>query len=562
MPHGVLYLVMSKIICTFADMKRLGYYITLLLVIIGCTTKGKYTMMRSGLDSINMLNRTYQPFTIADVEPYVHFFDIHGTSNDCMLAYYLLGRAYYDHGEAPMALKCYQQAVEHSDTTRDDCDYAQLSRVYAQMGNVFYAQSLYQEHLSHYQQAQRYAWMAKDTLAALSCYEQEAVAYKRLQKPDSALYAYEDIAKYYTQMNRPTDAAITLGGTLKILIESGSYEHAKRNMSIYESASGLFDQQGNIKKGKEIYYYLKGLSYLQEHRLDSAEYWFRKELHDGKDFNNQHAGAKGLAGLYHILHRPDSVAKYYQYAYEMNDSLYTNRTSKEIEQIQGMYNYSRNQGIAQRESERSARFASYLKTGVAVVIILLMLIYIIIYNYRQRIKQTRERYLQCLRQIEEAQADIIQLRNEDSGKEYIIAQKEKQIALLQAELRTYQKRKSRNGQEKQEAVLKASAAYQLFQSLSIKGQQPTEEDWHQLRTVVFSILPGFYQFMLSNSHSLNINEYNACILIRLHFKPADLCHMLNISSAYANKIRKTLLHKLFKKEGKAEDFDEIIVTLF
>lgn len=59
---------MSKIICTFADMKRLGYYITWLLVIIGCTTKGKYTMMRSGLDSINMLNRTYQPFTIADVE--------------------------------------------------------------------------------------------------------------------------------------------------------------------------------------------------------------------------------------------------------------------------------------------------------------------------------------------------------------------------------------------------------------------------------------------------------------------------------------------------------------
>lgn len=63
---------MSKIICTFADMKRLGYYITLLLVIMGCTTKGKYTMMRSGLDSINMLNRTCQPFTIADVEPYTN----------------------------------------------------------------------------------------------------------------------------------------------------------------------------------------------------------------------------------------------------------------------------------------------------------------------------------------------------------------------------------------------------------------------------------------------------------------------------------------------------------
>ena len=133
-------------------MKRLIVYLFVwLAVLIGCTTEADRSRMRSSLDSINMLNRNGQPFTIDDVQPYVHFFDDHGTANDRLLAHYLLGLAYYDHGEAPMALKCYQDAVDCADTTDADCDYAQLARVYAQMSQVFYSQELYQEQLTRTQ---------------------------------------------------------------------------------------------------------------------------------------------------------------------------------------------------------------------------------------------------------------------------------------------------------------------------------------------------------------------------------------------------------------------------
>ena len=115
-------------------MKQLVVYVFgLLLVLMGCTTADDRARMRVGLDSINVRNRTDQPFTIQDVEPYVQFFDNHGTPNDRLLAHYLLGRAYYEHGEAPMALECYHDAIDCADTTSKDCDYAQLSRVYAQM---------------------------------------------------------------------------------------------------------------------------------------------------------------------------------------------------------------------------------------------------------------------------------------------------------------------------------------------------------------------------------------------------------------------------------------------
>ena len=114
-------------------MKHLLSVIIMLLALTCCTSEADRIRMRAGLDSINMRNRNDQPFTVSDVQPYVTFFNEQGTANDRLLAYYLLGRAYYDHGEAPMALKCYQDAIECADTLSTDCDYSQLARVYGQM---------------------------------------------------------------------------------------------------------------------------------------------------------------------------------------------------------------------------------------------------------------------------------------------------------------------------------------------------------------------------------------------------------------------------------------------
>ena len=161
-------------------MKQTLYIIILcaaLAAIIGCTTESDRMRMRAGLDSINVRNRSGQPFTVADMQPYVTFFDEHGTPNDRLLAHYLLGLAYYDHGEAPMALQCYQNAAECADTTATDCDYAQLARVYGQMAQIFYQQSLYKQQLIYQKKAVKYAWIGKDTLAGLMSFEAESFAY-------------------------------------------------------------------------------------------------------------------------------------------------------------------------------------------------------------------------------------------------------------------------------------------------------------------------------------------------------------------------------------------------
>ena len=134
----------------------------------------------------------------------------------------------------------------------------------------------------------------------------------------------------------------------------GNYDKAKEYINLYEAKSGFFDTYGNIETGREIYYNVKGHYFLHINQSDSAEYYFRKELRDGKDYSNQNSAANGLSLLFQKTHNPDSAAKYAIYAYTMLDSVYAQRTTKEVERMQAMYDYTRHQEVAKRESERAA----------------------------------------------------------------------------------------------------------------------------------------------------------------------------------------------------------------
>ena len=137
----------------------------------------------------------------------------------------------------------------------------------------------------------------------------KAAAYDQLQMKDSAILIYTDAIRQMKAYKYNKVAAGFSGTLAKKLIDKGEMAQALPYMQDYEQNSGYFDSFGNIAKGREIYYYAKGLYHLKTNLLDSAEYCFRKELHTGKDFNNQSAGAYGLSLLYQRYNNPDSTAK-------------------------------------------------------------------------------------------------------------------------------------------------------------------------------------------------------------------------------------------------------------
>ena len=542
-------------------MKKLAYILLTLLVLSACTSRQEYAAMRQGLDSINERNRNDEPFTVSDVQPYLEFFDRHGDPNDQMLAHYLLGRAYHEQGEAPMALQCYQQAIECADTTASDCDFAQLSRVYSQMGEVFYEQFMFSQFRKQYENSARYALMGKDTLSLLLSYEQQSIALIEMGVWDSAVILSEKVSSLYKQYGYPEYSAIALGTITNTLISQGDYEKAKCYMNNYEEKSGLFDSNGNIEKGRETYYFFKGNFFLQEHSLDSAEYWYRKEIKNGLDFSNQNGGALGLARVYEQRHIPDSAAKYYQYAYAMNDSAYKQMATTTTSRIQAMYDYSRHQQIARDESEKALRERNKWLLTMLLLLFCVSVGSFIIYNLYKGKKESRMRYFNTLEKLEQTQSEVLQLR--DMASDYselklFVEDKEKEIDHLKSLLNHNRQKTLQNHAIREEKISHSKARQSLLKK-SRTGMPLSNEELRACRMMVIEDLPELNNLLLSKQNYLNKKEFDLCVLFRLGFQSKEISNILSVSPARVSQMSASVLNKLFKQnEGGAK---ELIVKL-
>ena len=494
----------------------------------------------------------------------VNYYENHGTANERMLAHYLLGRAYYDMGEVPAAHESFQNAASCADTISKDCDYRQLSRVYAQMAEIFYKQQLYREQMKYGRKAARCAWKDKDTLSALMCYEQEYVAYKKLGLTDSAVYVIENAASLYDKYGYPSDAAISLGTIVLTLIEKGEYSKAYEYMKRYEKESGFFDNEGNIIKGHEYYYKVKGLYCLRNAQLDSAEYFFRKELRNGQDFNNQNAGAEGLAQLYKVLNAPDSVAKYTEYAYAMSDSMYAQMTTETVGRLNAMYDYSRHQKEARTEREKASERLVLIWITVAIILLLttiLVIVMLILQHVRQKRKAIEQQYQQSLMTIEQTRRDITQLQLYKEQNRNLIAEKEKLIT-EQETIRKAILKKEKAGQEIALKQFKDSDIFHTFCKYADCGKQPGKTDWLTLQDALFNAYPNFSELMTTHCQALSDKEYKVCLLVRAGFKPNTVSCMMGMLPSVITQSRKDLYMKLFNTHGSSKEFDLLLKKIY
>ena len=542
---------------------------------------GRHFSMQYRLHRLNAYNKLDTVFhTTDEASQLVTYFDDHGTSNEQMLAYYLLGRAFFDLHEAPQALHYFQIASECADTTAADCNYKQLCRVYGQVSDIFYQQNLMNESLGNENKSIEYAWLGKDTLSAIRANINKVSIYYELSQIDLAIKLCEKTSFMAQEFGYPQIASSTLGLLIRYLIEKGELEKAKSYMKEYESGSGYFDSNNNIEEGREVYYYSKGMYFLATNNNDSAEYYFRKELRDGKDFNNQNAGSRGLALLFQKTHKPDSAAKYALYSYAMNDSAYAQMATQEVEKAKAMYDYTKNQEIAQQERDKREKTEKEKETIRNISIALLFLVFLSAYIIRREKKKRQlehAKYEKSIANLAKAQTELNRLRSQKEDFAAItsdleqmrahvyelnimIEEKEKEVDELQTEIEAY-KEKAKVQDVSAEDILKSSSLFENIKKKADRGTTLSEDEWQELNKLVIETLPNFYNFISSKKHNLNNNEFKICILRRLDFTPKTIAYMLNLSPSSITKIRNNMSKKLFGEEDNSKEFDKMLKQL-
>ncbi len=520
--------------------------------------KMRYELLRH-----KAMNKACITFTSDSVmKEVVDYYDHHGSANERMLANYVLGCVYRDMHEAPMALEYYNKATEQADTTAADCDYGTLYRVYSQMGFLFSKQYLLYQELNAFDKAEKYAYLAKDTFNAIVNYQNQGEVYDFLGKKDSVIAINLQAAKLFKKHGNDYAAAIAFGCNYKYYIEKKDFINAKKAFEAYNSTG--YEGNSNYEDAKAYVLCLKGTYYMFTGQLDSACYILQQSLKFCKSFSNKAATTKALAHYYAKVNQPSLAMKYALQSSEYNDSDLIEARKTQLQQVQAMYDYGRNQEIA-RMAEQKAKRSTQMNYMIVFACVILFLFLSYIYRKqlalkKKRIAASKLVYEDCLLKLKRLQEEKAQLVAEKDKKlAQIITEKENAISKLVSEIHDIQNRYSLSSMSDAYLVLKNSSIYKKIQCIEAHPlEEMNEEDWMELADTVEELIPNFIP-MLKNR--VSDRDYRICLLIRLGIPASLMARLLNLSDAAISKSRKTMLKKLCGKVGKPKEFDEYVLHI-
>ena len=520
----------------------------------------KAQKMRYELLRHKAMNKAYISFTSdSKMKEVVDYYDRHGSANERMLANYVLGCVYRDMHEVPLALEYYNKAAEQADTTAADCDYGTLYRVYSQMGFLFSKQYLPYQLLDAFGKAEKYAYLAKDTLNAIINYQNKGDAYDYLGKKDSVVAINLRSANMFKRIGDNYNAAIALGCNYSYYIEKQDSVNAKKAFEAYFSTG--YEGNSNYGDAKAFLLCEKGRYYMFVSRLDSAFSCLNQSLKLSKSYSNKAAATKVLAQYYARVNKPVLAMKYALKSSEYNDSDLLAVRESQLQQIQAMYNYGRNQEIARKaelKAERITMLVYVLIAGGVVIFLLLTYLYLKqLKKKKEKILVTKHLYDDSLLKLRQKQEELELLRTVNDRKiADVIKEKEQTINKLKEDLKDIRDKYSNSSLSDVDILLKESSIYKRIKYLELHPKEiMRENDWIELEETIEQLIPSFIPLL---KNRLNVMAYRICLLVKLEISTSSIAILLGLSSSAISKYRKVMLEKLCGRSGKPKDFDEYI----
>lgn len=517
----------------------------------------KSQRMRHRLLTMKAQNKAYVPFisdTIA--KDLVSYYDDNGSPNDRLLARYLLGCVYRDLGEAPRAVDCYLDAVNHADTTTADCDYHTLAVTYSQMAKIYHQQLLLTDEIEAQKHSIHYALMDEDTCYAIFNKDLIASTYLLLNRNDSAeCLLKEDIEFYMKYGYRQKALQASLSLLYMYVKSSDKLPEAKQLIDQFDAESDWFDDHHELPPSRRQYYYYKGLYYEGIGFLDSAEYYYRKIYRPNMGPVDKDPMYRGLLSVFKKRHQTDSIAKYAQLYGEANDSSIAKKDQALTAQMASLYNYNRYKKEAlERENTVLEAQNRFLYLCIFIVIGLLVLAYI----GKKLLKWRREKLLELKSRSQVVEMLQNEVSQHEREKTLIVEEK----SLLAQENHTL---KEEIGQMKIRENALASEnlsdepIVKQVNELAQKPRTMTQEEWRLLTKVFARYCPQLLSDLLQCKASPIM--MHVCLLSALGVRHNEQAALLDITKQEVTNAKTAINQKLFS-QNTSRDISQNIVNKY
>lgn len=486
------------------------------------------------------MSKLFYPMdTITYMDDVLDYYSSHGSAEEKAQANYMMGSVYRDRGDSPNALQYYNEAVVKLDTTKSDCNFFLLSKIYGQMAEIYRKQRYPQMEEKKLRVEASFALRAKDTLGYIQALERRVSVFHKLGNMDSVLRIASQAYQNYKKIGREDYAAAALTPMTDVYLRRKEYVKAKQTIDEYRAKSKWLDEKGNSAcLGKEFFYNYLGWYYKEVGQMDSALWCYRKLLKYRSSIMNLEAGYKGLMSVYSNEGILDSVVKYSHLYVDANDTANFRNSATEVSRVQALFDYTESQDIAVRKAEEAKNVWEALFIALLVIVVLLL----VIKELLSRNKKITTLYATARKKLFSSQKEVRE-------------QKEK-VTVLNSMLSVSQT----NGNEEKWMVERAfmnSKIIKTFQSYADTGKQPTDCEWTDLQEVVEKSMPAFWEYLSSFGMEKNGMEFRICLLTRLSFNPSQIANLLDVSRQYITNKRKKMVQKLFKSNN-IKQFDALI----
>ena len=514
----------------------------IILFCIGIRIYNHHQYMCRSLLKLQAENRAYCIFkSDSAANKLVHYFNYPWHSrNNRMLAYYLLGRAHADMGEVSQAIEDYHTAVGFADTTSDNCDYYILSAIYGQMAVVFHEQYLPEDELEARKKYIHYTLAMGDTLEAIDGYRMLERPYYLMCKTDSVLHIDYMSRKKMLALGDTLHASSALITPSYINIEKGNYIQAKEEIDIVRKYAGIFDSNGRLKPGHEMYYYTIGYYYDAINQLDSAEYYYRNVLAAGI----LEAGYKGLLSVYSKYNNADSISKYAFLFADANDNAYRLMKSEMVHKTNAQYKYARHQHIARHYEQQSSH---RLRIIIVILFISVITVSVLFFHHRKiqnTLHEKENKLLYLHLQLMKVTDSLRMLQNESTIQEQSF---QSQVSDLLKQKKSLEEQLIETDSLLQNFY--DNVLVQKFRMMADPNNKvyASRVEWDQLISFFQTSFPKFTTAV--NGIGLKDKEWRIIILTELGFQTADMCSAMRMSGNSITYIKRALSKKIFGKEG-------------
>lgn len=492
------------------------------------------------------MNKAYIPMdTIKFMDNVLAYYNCHGNYNEKMATNYMMGCVFRDKGNSPEALRYFNIAVSNADTLSHSCDYALLSRVYGQMASLYMEQRYPSKEFDAWRKGRKYAYIGKDTLSAIQYLEKSSNVYLLKGDYNSYMSVVDSAINEYSRHGYSQYAAACQIHKVHFYLHKGNIEGAKKSLKIFKERSGLFNTDGTILSGHELYYYYEGTVQEKSGNIEAALRCFYKLLSFNMDIQNVENAYKGLMESYALIGKSDSLVKYSKLYAQTNDSANILKSAEEIIRMQSLFNYSESQQNLMERTKESRNLWLALFVFFVMVLFLSYFILVRFKNRKKEVERLKNGYEQTLIQLRKSETELGEIQN---NSENFKKQKQEEIESLQRRLSTYKENFRIQDWANEQNILH-HAIVEHLRKLSGRGVVMSSSEWDDLEKTIRKLMEEFYSKMETYKLQLTDQEFKVCILIRLKFSSTDISNLLGISQQRVTNIKSNINVKLFHQKG-------------